>query len=105
MYATPTKSIEFRKDTIGMSNDGGFYGKGFYFTFNTDPRWKKMAEGEASYYGKNVREYFINSKKESLFNSKIIKFTSFYHYPTPILSMSGLDKFQWIIMISKKLVN
>ena len=52
---------EFRKDWIGTVNDGGFYGRGFYFTFNSDPKWFKSAEGEASYYGKKVKKVYLRS--------------------------------------------
>jgi hypothetical protein len=50
----------FRSD-VGRANDMGFYGRGFYFTFNTDGKWIKFAKSEAGYYGSIVKDYFIKS--------------------------------------------
>ena len=47
----------FEKDRIGSASDEGFYGKGFYFV---------PYKGEASYYGKNVGEYFLPKSKDIL---------------------------------------
>jgi hypothetical protein len=52
----------FRND-VGTAHDMGFYGRGFYFTFNPDGKWMKYAIGEAEYYGSIVKGYFINSRK------------------------------------------
>tara|TARA_R110002167_G_scaffold62431_1_gene176294 strand:+ start:2594 stop:4537 length:1944 start_codon:yes stop_codon:yes gene_type:complete len=43
----------FDKGTIGSANDQGFLGRGFYFA---------STPGEASYYGKNVNEYYKKGK-------------------------------------------
>jgi hypothetical protein len=60
-HATNSDNItEFREDLIGSSTDEGFFGKGFYFTPN---------KGEASYYGKNVGEYFVKGKLLDLTNN------------------------------------
>jgi hypothetical protein len=48
----------FRSD-VGSTHDLGFYGRGFYFTFNPESNWMKFAKGEASYYGSLVKDYFI----------------------------------------------
>ena len=48
----------FRND-VGHSNDAGFYGYGFYFTFGNG----KYSESEAAYYGRLVKSYFIKSSK------------------------------------------
>ena len=70
----------FDKNSIGSANDSGFYGRGFYFTFQKDEKWMKMAISEASYYGGNVRPFFINSLKPfnidklSQYNGKSINY-------------------------------
>jgi len=51
---------EFRSD-VGYSHDKGFYGRGFYFTFNTDTKWMSYAKGEAGYYGSKIKDFFIQS--------------------------------------------
>ena len=70
----------FDKNLIGSANDSGFYGRGFYFTFQKDEKLMKMAISEASYYGGNVRPFFINSlnpfniDKLSQYNGKKINY-------------------------------
>jgi hypothetical protein len=61
-HGTNRDFTEFKKESIGSANDQGFYGKGFYFTFNSDPKWQPMAKGEAEYYGSNVIEAKLNVK-------------------------------------------
>lgn len=51
---------EFRSD-VGYSHDKGFYGRGFYFTFNPDSKWMVYAKGEAGYYGSKIKDFFIQS--------------------------------------------
>lgn len=53
---------EFKTNYIGSANDMGYYGKGFYFTFNTDPKWQELSKGEAGYYGRNIIEAYIKSE-------------------------------------------
>ncbi len=52
---------EFSHKAIGSSNDMGFYGRGFYFTFQKEEKWMRFAIDEASYYGKIVKPYFIKA--------------------------------------------
>jgi len=51
----------FRSD-VPKAHDSGFYGTGFYFTFNTERKLMSLAKSEASYYGRIVKEYFINAR-------------------------------------------
>jgi hypothetical protein len=57
----------FEEKYLGSSNDMGFYGQGFYFTFQKDEKWMKFAIGEASYYGKIVKPYFIKALNPFIF--------------------------------------
>jgi len=59
----------FEKDRIGSASDEGFYGKGFYFV---------PYKGEASYYGKNVGEYFLPKSKDILNLSNETNDSTFY---------------------------
>ncbi len=52
-HGTRREFDTFREDA-SRANDEGFYGKGFYFTFQSDPEWQKYAKGEAEYYGSTV---------------------------------------------------
>jgi len=49
---------EFRDDA-GRSHDQGYYGSGYYFTFQSDPEWQKYAMGEAGYYGNNIMPVYL----------------------------------------------
>ena len=51
----------FEERYIGAANDSGFYGKGFYFTFQKEGKNAKYAINEAAYYGKNVMGCFIKA--------------------------------------------
>jgi hypothetical protein len=60
----------FEENYLGSAHDMGFYGRGFYFTFNTDPKWMwQGAIGEAGYYGKIVKPYFIKALNPFDFSS------------------------------------
>lgn len=53
-HGTNSIFTDFDKSKIGSATDRGYYGTGFYFTFNSDPSWQRMAKGEAGSYGNNV---------------------------------------------------
>lgn len=67
-HGTNREFSEFKPSNIvGRSHDAGFYGDGYYFTFNT---WKpKLSKGEASYYGKKVMEVYIKAENPFYFNT------------------------------------
>ena len=52
---------EFREDLIGTANDGGWYGRGFYFAFT---------KGEAGMYGPNVTKAFLNIKNPFIYQDE-----------------------------------
>lgn len=51
----------FDERNIGTSNDMGFYGRGFYFTFQKDIKWFQYSLNEAAYYGNRVIPCFIKA--------------------------------------------
>jgi hypothetical protein len=51
----------FNEKYIGSANDEGFYGRGFYFTFQTQTKYFKAAFDEAGYYGDKIIGCFIKS--------------------------------------------
>ena len=58
-HGTNSDFYEFSKDYTGTaSGDTGFFGEGFYFAFT---------KGEASYYGRKVKEVFLNYKNPFVF--------------------------------------
>ena len=61
-HGTPNSFNVFRKD-VGHMHDAGFYGSGFYFTFNKEKKWMRLARGEASYYGNGVMDCFLKTIK------------------------------------------
>lgn len=54
---------EFSYKAIGSANDRGYYGTGFYFTFQSESKNTKWAISEASYYGKRLIPVFLNIRK------------------------------------------
>jgi len=61
-HGTNRQFFEFGKN-VGRAHDRGFYGDGFYFTFQRDSNMQKYAKGEASYYGNIIIPVFINTRK------------------------------------------
>lgn len=53
-HGTNSDFYEFDERSIGSANDEGFYGRGFYFTFQKEFKDIRYAIGEASYYGKKL---------------------------------------------------
>jgi hypothetical protein len=51
----------FEKKYIGSTNDMGFYGSGFYFTFQKLGENRNYAINEAAYYGSNITNSFIKA--------------------------------------------
>ena len=66
-HGTNSEFYEFDKRSIGMRNDEGFYGKGFYFTFQKNSKDIQYAVGEALYYGKTLLTCFIDIKNPFIF--------------------------------------
>jgi hypothetical protein len=60
-YHGTNREFNVFRDDVGRANDAGFYGKGFYFTFNTEKRWMPLARGEAGYYGSIIKDFFIKT--------------------------------------------
>lgn len=52
----------FDKGAIGSANDSGWYGRGFYFAFD---------RSEASTYGRNVLECYLNVENPFFFNEEM----------------------------------
>lgn len=51
---TSRNNFRFKESVIGSANDGGFYGRGFYFA---------ASRGEAEYYGPNVVSAYVAFSK------------------------------------------
>jgi predicted ABC-type ATPase len=68
-HGSPNKFNEFDYGSIGSNNDNGYYGRGFYFTFQKEFKNIKYAINEASYYGSNVSAFYIKSLKPFDFES------------------------------------
>jgi len=60
----------FEDKYIGSSNDAGFYGRGFYFTFQKEGKNIEFALNEAAYYGSEISFCFIKSINP--FNIKVL---------------------------------
>lgn len=58
-------------DTFEMKyhmNDAGYFGEGYYFTFNKDIKYAEFAEAEARYYGTNIYRCYLNIRNPFNFN-------------------------------------
>ena len=60
-HGTKNDFFEFSERYIASANDSGFYGKGFYFTFQKEFKDRKYAIGEASYYGNKILNCYIKA--------------------------------------------
>jgi hypothetical protein len=60
-HGTIQDFFTFEERTIGMRNDEGFYGRGFYFTFQKNIKDFKYSLGEAEYYGDRIIPAFIKA--------------------------------------------
>ena len=94
-HGTPNEFRIFDPSWIGTMHDRGFYGKGFYFTFNTDPKWNVFAESEASYYGKVVMPVFL--KIENPFD-----FSTLSDYKGIRISYLGTESLVFLNNLAKK---
>lgn len=61
---------EFSYKAIGSANDNGFYGKGFYFTFQKESKNTQWAVSEASYYGRRIIPAYLNIRNP--FNFEVL---------------------------------
>jgi hypothetical protein len=68
-HATNNDFNVFDEKYIGSSNDRGFYGKGFYFTFQSEFKDMKYAINEASYYGDKIFNCYIKALNPFDFSS------------------------------------
>ena len=62
-HGTPREIFTVFRADRGRTNDRGFYGDGFYFTFGD----KRFSPGEAEYYGKNVIHAYIKADNPFIF--------------------------------------
>jgi len=83
------------RDDVGHWHDKGFYGAGFYFTFNTDPKWMRMAIGEAGYYGSKVLSCFIKTNTP-------FDFSTLTEYNGQDISYMGYDAMVFLYNIAKR---
>ena len=60
-HGTIEDFFTFEQRTIGMRNDEGFYGRGFYFTFQKNIKDFQYSLGEAEYYGDRIIPAFIKA--------------------------------------------
>ena len=60
-HATNNDFNVFSERTIGSANDEGFYGKGFYFTFQSEFKNINYAIKEALYYGGKLLNCYIKA--------------------------------------------
>ena len=60
-HGTKNDFFEFSERYIASANDSGFYGKGFYFTFQKEFKDIKYAISEASYYGNKILNCYIKA--------------------------------------------
>jgi hypothetical protein len=56
--------------SAGIAHDRGYYGDGFYFTFQKEKKYWKSAYSEAKYYGERVIPAYINIRNP--FNIEIL---------------------------------
>lgn len=57
------------------SGDNGFFGRGFYFTYQDGSyATAKQAKAEANYYGGNITEAFLNIRNPFMFNETLYQF-------------------------------
>jgi len=95
-HGTNSDFHQFSASEIGSANDRGFYGRGFYFTFNSDPSWQSAARGEAGYYGNRIISAYVKTDNpfdmSSLSEYNGIRTFSMYHEPVVFLKNIA-DKF------------
>lgn len=69
-HGTNNEFFSFDYKYTGYAHDRGFYGFGFYFTFQKNIKDFKYSIGEASYYGNRIIPCFIKAKNP--FNFSIL---------------------------------
>lgn len=89
-HGTNRKFDEFKND-VGHTNDLGFYGDGFYFTFGNG----KYSKEEAGYYGNNIIEVYL--KIENPFD-----FSKLLTYKNTEINIMGLNSMVFLYNVAKE---
>ncbi len=94
-HGTPHEFTVFNKNAEHV-HDAGYYGKGFYFTFQNSEYFKpQIARSEAGYYGNRIISAFLNIKNP-------FDFSSLLEYQGESIDLMGTQSFAFLYNIAKK---
>lgn len=94
-HGTPHEFTVFNKNAEHV-HDAGYYGKGFYFTFQNSEYFKpQIARSEAGYYGNRIISAFLNIKNP-------FDFSSLLEYQGESIDLIGTQSFAFLYNIAKK---
>lgn len=80
----------------GSAHDAGYYGQGFYFTFQNNDSFKpQVARAEAEYYGNRIIPAFLNLKNP-------FDFSSLKEYRGEHIGVTGAESLAFLYNIAKK---
>lgn len=77
------------------ATDGGYYGRGIYFTFATE-LYRPFARGEAGYYGNRIIDAFLNIRNPFIFQEELLT------YKGERIDTMGNDTLCFLYNIAKK---
>lgn len=77
------------------ATDGGYYGRGIYFTFATE-LYRPFARGEAGYYGNRIIDAYLNIRNPFIFQEELLT------YKGERIDTMGNDTLCFLYNIAKK---